>query len=356
MTPRAFVFFLTLFFPLAAFSAEGRFCLQTFNVYGPAYASQTTWRLEQLGRELQEEPCDAIQFQELWKESQFGLLQGALTPARMAGLWADHIRGDRALVGLGSFFAGSILKARSDLYRANNGANPLDWARGLTGVQKGFTILEAKLDDEPALLFVNTHTHPTDAPTRFAQLGQLVHALYTDPRAAEMPVLFTADLNATPGSLELEILENLLLFRDAYREVNGAYGPECTYCANNRYSWSNIDRVIDFTLFRSAPGVALSPTASVINLQGKNGPLSDHYGVRSELAWAERTPVLWEEEDGRVVARRIKALATLAKVRKGLESSRLKPVRRELETVAELERLLKAKGGAPLVDALFRTP
>jgi len=187
--------------------------------------------------------------------------------------------------------------------------------RGLSGVQKGFTVISAEGPNAPALFLVNAHTHPTDEPTRIAQMLQLVATLYSHPTYGERPVLFTADLNATPKGPEYAILRDLLLFRDAYAEAHGGYGKECTYCANNPYSWSREDRVIDYTLYRPGPKQSLRAASSKINLTGEGQPYSDHFGVRTELAWEERTDEPLALDSLAFETRRQAALNTLAELR-----------------------------------------
>jgi endonuclease/exonuclease/phosphatase family metal-dependent hydrolase len=319
MRSGAFFFFLLTLIPYSAL-AGGSLCLQTFNVYGPAYASGTVSRLGRTGEALAQEGCDFVQLQELWKETQFRILSKKL-PGRDAR-WADHLRQDRALTGLGTFVNGRITAARSEIFRANNGDGILDRVRGLSGVQKGFTVIGAEAGAGFSVYLVNAHTHPTDEPTRIAQMLQLTASLYEEASLAEKPLLFTADLNATPGGLEYAMLRDLLLFRDGYAEAHGAYGTECTYCADNPYSWSSQDRVIDFTLYRPAPRASLHPSRSVINLTGEGRPLSDHYGVRTDFSWEEREDQPLSPADSLVSARRTAALVTLSQAITKLTNAR----------------------------------
>ena len=54
MNPRAFLsaLFALLSLPSLALADSGRFCVQTFNVYGPAYASGVAYRLSRLAEEI----------------------------------------------------------------------------------------------------------------------------------------------------------------------------------------------------------------------------------------------------------------------------------------------------------------
>ena len=254
------VLFLFLFSALSAQAASsGDFCVQTFNVYATAYAGKKAERLSRLADELTNQPCDSIQFQELWQAADYRRFSTDFARAQMKLVQADSLRTDKAMIGLVSAFHGEVGRAYSEIYRINNEDGVLDWFRGLTGVQKGLSALEAKLESGPSVLFVNTHTHPTNEAIRAAQMVQLIDAtLIRSPGAADLPVVFTADLNATPDSLELALLRNVLLLRDAYLETHdNTYGDLCTYCESNPLSWGGGNRVIDFTLFRSSPTVTL---------------------------------------------------------------------------------------------------
>jgi endonuclease/exonuclease/phosphatase family metal-dependent hydrolase len=318
MIPRAFFWALAaLLSPVLALADTGSFCVQTFNVYGPAYASGVNYRLSRLAEEIVKDPCAATQFQEFWRQSQYETFKQELEPARLALVRADEVRGDEAMTGLASAFQGSVLEARAQLFRVNNQNGVLDWVRDLSGVQKGFTALEVKLDNGPLALFVNLHTHPTDEVVRVAQIAQLAYFLLTDEEAKNLPLILTGDLNATPAGPEIAILENVLLLRDSYLEANGAYGETCTYCSENPLSWSWENRVIDFVLVRNSPTLALSARASEVNLRGeKYDPLSDHFGVRSVLSWGDREASLLRPEDPAYEARVGQAQLTIARVEK----------------------------------------
>lgn len=278
---------LFLFFPSLLFA--NTFCVQTFNVYGPAYASSVEYRLELLAKEIKKDPCDSYQFQELWKENQFQLLQNSLETNRFAMLWADTIRSDGKMIGLGSAFQGSILKAESGLFRVNNEDGIADWFRGAWGVEKGFSILQARLDNSPNLIFVNTHTHPTNFSIRIAQIVQLLQEI--GKQSDDLPIILTGDFNATPESLEYQLLTVVGNLRDSYFLSNRSYKDVCTYCGSNPLSWSSEDRVIDYVFYQDSSSVALEVEKSSINLQGKDeySPLSDHFGIQTHFRWTEKS-------------------------------------------------------------------
>lgn len=343
MTPRAFLFFLALL-PYSAFADSGRFCVQSFNVYGPAYASNVSYRLTRLADELVKDPCAATQFQEFWRDSDYQNFLAQTSSARLAFVRADEARRDRAMTGLASAFSGHVLSARSALFRLNNEGGVLDWFRNLGGVQKGYSLLEVKLDHGPLALFANLHDHPTEESIRVAQVAELTLALLGDPRAAELPLILTGDLNSTPESPELDLLRDLLLLRDSYSEARGGYSGECTYCGDNPLSWSSEDRVIDFVMVRNSPKLAFRVEKSEINLRGEQyDPLSDHFGVRSDLLWDDRETSFLEVNHPIVSARMEKARATLSnalRILDGLEKfpAYLKPLR-DLEDALDGGRL-----------------
>jgi endonuclease/exonuclease/phosphatase family metal-dependent hydrolase len=276
---------LGLFLFLSSISFAESFCLQTFNVYGPAYASAIEPRLSELAEEIQKDRCDSYQFQELWKEDQYTLLESGLKNNRYAPIWADHIRQDGKMIGLGSAFQGSILNARSGTFRVNNEDGIADWFRGAWGVEKGFTLMEVKLDRAPQMLFVNTHTHPLNTSIRIAQIVQLLQEM----GQSRLPILLTGDFNATPESIEYKLLTQVGNLKDSFLESNRTYQGICTYCGDNPLSWSSEDRVIDFIFFQDSESVSLAVERSQVNLKGQEqSPLSDHYGVQTHFTWSEQ--------------------------------------------------------------------
>lgn len=320
MTPRAFFISaawtaLSIAISSPAFADSGRFCVQSFNVYGPAYASGVEYRLSRLAEEIVKAPCAATQFQEFWRDGQYKAFVKEISAARLATVRADEYRADGSMTGLASAFAGHIISARSALFSVNNEGGVLDWFRDLSGVQKGYSSLQVKLDNGPAAVFLNLHDHPTEESIRVAQVAELTEAVLADPAARDYPLILTGDLNATPYGPELAILRDILLLRDSYVEANGAYGSECTYCGDNPLSWSSEDRVIDFVLVRNSREVELVSSRSEINLKGeKYDPLSDHFGVKTDFSWQEREPRLLSVSDPLVRERMAKALVTAEKV------------------------------------------
>lgn len=306
--------FLSFFLAFSAY-AEESICLQTFNVYAPAYASNVEYRIGGISEALMADPCDIIQFQELWKDTHDNLLQEYMSSAEMLFLRADAMRQDQAIIGLSTAIKGRAFQAYSEIYRVNNENGFMDWIRNLSGVQKGFTAIEIKLEKAPQeILVLNTHTHPENPAIRTAQMIQLLSYYFQSYRGEiGAPIFFTADLNATPDSLEVALLRKVLLLNDAYLDVNKEYGKACTYCANNPLSWLDSDRVIDFNFYRSGMHLSLKPQSSVINLKGNSpeDPLSDHFGVRSYFNFISQEATLLDINDPKVLRRREEAAFTL---------------------------------------------
>ncbi|MGE3260416.1 MAG: hypothetical protein AB7K68_01440 [Bacteriovoracia bacterium] len=352
-----FLFLVAALVSSQAHAASGEFCVQTFNVYATAYAGGKAARLSKIADSLTNEPCDSIQFQELWQAGDYRRFSTDFSRAQMSLVQADSLRTDKAMIGLVSAFRGTTARSYSEIYLINNEDGVLDWFRGLTGVQKGLSAIEAKLTQGPTLLFLNTHTHPTNEAIRAAQMIQLItHNLIQSPNAANLPVVFTADLNATPDSLEISLLKNVLLLRDAYLDTHENYGDLCTYCESNPLSWGGGDRVIDFTLFRSSPTVTLRALKSEINLKGSaEAPLSDHYGVRSQLAFSEHDSILLPADSALVLDRKAAAIKALVAAREVLVKAQ-KPV---FETaITQVDSLLeKFRTRLPeSAEMIFRTP
>lgn len=350
---------ISLLLFLAQYSFAYEICTQTFNAYTPAYASGIPTRLHNLGKALTSEKCDAIQFQELWKAEHFEKVTTALKPMNYTTVEANSLRRDKAIIGIASAFQGSIIHSYSELFRINNEDGVLDWIRNLSGVQKGFTSLEVKLDNaNDHLLFVNLHTHPNNESIRLAQIIQLIDYLYH--RKAEtnsLALILTGDLNATPDSLEYELLKNLLFLKDSYPLANGGYKNICTYCGDNPLSWSSENRVIDYVLFRSSLATELNPKSSEVNLKGeKKSPLSDHYGVKTIFSLNNRSLGRLPSDSEVVIARIKNALVTLEKVSKNFQSTRNRVFNPVIQLTQTLATEISSVNKPAQLDEALRTP
>lgn len=357
MKTRALFLFALAFSPSAFADTRGAFCVQTFNVYATAYASNKTARLSQIAETLTNEPCDSIQLQELWQAADYRRFASDFARSAMKLVQADSLRRDRAMIGLVSAFKGDLGRSFSEVFLINNEDGVLDWFRGLTGVQKGISAVEARLEQGVSALFLNLHTHPSNEAIRAAQMIQLIDTmLLRSPNAVSLPLVLTGDLNATPDSLELQLLKNVLLLKDAYLETHASYGDLCTYCESNPLSWGGGNRVIDFTLFRSSPTVSLKALESTVNLKGREGaPLSDHYGVRSQLAYRTHEEELLPADSALVLDRKAAAIKALERARFVMVEARKDVF---ATAIAKTDELLgKFKGRLPdAAELIFRIP
>jgi hypothetical protein len=187
---------------------------------------------------------------------------------------------------------------------------------------------------------------------------QLVDAVFHRAEGlATQAMLFAADTNAKPESLELEILRKVLLLQDAYLAANGSYAGLCTYCGKNPLSWDSNDRVIDFVLFRDSPTLSWRAERAEINLKGsERAPLSDHYGVRSLLAWEERPFTLLELDSEIVLARRKDAALVLGKAAALLEKQRKTVFKKSAGKAREQEAMFLNGLLSPAAETIFRLP
>lgn len=343
--------------PVEDFKAQS-FCAQTFNVYGPAYASGVQNRLDRLVKELASDPCDIIQFQELWRENNYNPFRDELERAQYTTVRADEIRGDRSIIGLASALKGQINDKKSALFAVNNEDGVMDGIRNAAGVQKGYTFITASVKNSSVMTLVNLHTHPSSEAIRVAQVAQLVNDLIGTPEMLNKAIVLMGDLNATPDSTELALLTSLLNLRDSYIEANTSYGQVCTYCANNPLSWSRENRVIDFVLISNSLNHKLKTTSSIVNLKGPSlkQPLSDHYGVRSEISFSAQTERELSPESPLVKARTQKAIESLNRAVQSLSKETGRGFREAAFMLRTWRDELNAGKPNPVFERIFRTP
>src|SRR3989344_2873992 len=100
MILKAFFFALIFIATIARAEADsGRFCAQTFNVYGPIYASKVEQRIKAASGAVQKEPCDAIQLQELWLPQSYRQFTTALQNEGLTFVHGDSLRNDKMNTG-----------------------------------------------------------------------------------------------------------------------------------------------------------------------------------------------------------------------------------------------------------------
>ena len=315
------IFFLLFFFATSssASPAPATFCVQSFNIYGTAYAKNKQERTDAFIKSIKEEniPCDVLQLQEAWTLKQFTQLSSGLSSLRYLSIRNDTHRNDAYITGLASFFQGSVSSEYSSRYQVNNVDGALDWFRDLLYIAKGFSFTETKLDHSPqTIFFINTHTHPRNTAVRLTQMLQLLHAVL-ERKSFDKPILFTGDLNANPNSIELILLRDVLLLKDSFLETNFSYENICTYCKDNPLSWSSEDSVIDYILYRNLGKLKLTPLRSEVNMQSyEDLVLSDHFGLRTYFQAEEiqTIPQLLPLDSPELNHRIENAISTLEKV------------------------------------------
>lgn len=339
---------------------EATICAQSFNVYGPAYASSVESRVTRTAKALLQQPCEVIQLQELWREQTYRTFRDTMGPARMKIYHADELRSDDKKIGLVSAIAGDVKAATSRLFRVNNEDGVLDSIRDLTGVEKGYTVMLAQVKNAPPIYYVNLHTHPKNPAIRLAQMTQLLQDIFKNPKMADHPIVLTGDVNAKPDSAELGLLRDVLVLRDSYIEANKSYGSNgsvCTYCADNPLSWDNDSRVIDFVLLGNSSQYVLSSASSEINLKGdKSAPLSDHYGVKSMINITRAQDQVLDDQDPVVLARVSKARAALQAAIRGVLQERAQGFKEAAKYLGELDTALKNGQTIPVLTSLLRNP
>ncbi|MGZ3650940.1 MAG: hypothetical protein ACXVB9_17770 [Bdellovibrionota bacterium] len=302
-----FALALLAFLSAPAF-ADGDFCVQTINSHATAWSSRNAERLEKMADTLKaSEPCAAYHFQEIWNSGEFDTFSQLPAFQGLSFVYGDRLRRDNSMIGLASAYPGTLVNARSELYPVNNGN---------FGVEKGYILSDVKLASGQEFFFWNTHTNPRSDTNRISQAIYTADLFLTkEPRALQLPLILTGDLNDYPDSTELLVLQKVLLLNDSFFDVHGSYKDICTFCNDNPENGEGKNEILDFVLYRSSPTLALSPTRSEINL--KNG-VSDHYGVRSSFHFVERSPALRAANDPVVLKRMSDAVAALETAQKDL--------------------------------------
>lgn len=259
------------------------FCVQNFNAYGPAYAPRILSRTDQFTRKLQTDACDLIHLQEAWMSPQINKIQDILK-------WDYKISAPNLLerVGVMSLYKGQGYDFETHGFGVNNQGGVLDGARDRLDVKKAFHVFVWRPTGVPEEIYaINTHLHPSSSSIR---LTQVLDILRWRLDHLDRKVILTGDFNASPESLEMRVFKQALAFRDGVEDFWGTY-PEgfCTYCRENRLSWSRQDKILDYVLLSNFPHQGQSSLVvedALVNLKGAEGkPLSDHYGIRLQLKW-----------------------------------------------------------------------
>lgn len=334
----AWKYVLVTLMPSTAFAASTkhqRFCLQTFNAYGPAYASNLEQRTTALARELELSPCEIVQLQEVWNESHHERLLSALTTSLpfLSAVRFDHFQNPVAGNSGLSVFTSEILTDQKFEAFSVNTDGLMDNIRSLFGVIKGIgsSWITLRSDEQFRIHMINVHLHPSSQAVRITQIAQLIEHL-ENPTLTGQPVIVSGDFNFKPNSLEYRLMRGLPSMRDSFREVHGPYhAGECTYCENNPHHWAGVSGVIDYIWLKNGTTIQLNPLTSQINLRGINGVVpSDHYGLRVQIEAAiqESLPapddVSMSEETENTILDAIKILDSATQLTDQVEWARTK--------------------------------
>lgn len=279
-------------------------CVQTFNAYGPAYSTDIAGRTLEFANELGRDPCDIIQLQEVWKASHYDRVQEDLRNAlpKASGVRFDNTQSPYlGKSGLATFTQHNLTRTSFSMFKVNI-ESILDNVRSQLGVIKGLGFSDVTVggsEHNATVQMVNLHTHPMDTGIRIAQMTQLLTEL-EQRDDARSPVIITGDFNFRPDSVEYNLLRDVGLFTDSYREThNGYQDGVCTYCSTNPHYWGGGDRVIDFIWLRSGSDLKLRPTGSAINMLGSGSVIpSDHFGLRTVFeVRSENSMQIFSQED-----------------------------------------------------------
>lgn len=300
---------------ISAPTTAPEFCVQNFNAYGPAYASNVRERTERFTMFLQAMPkCDVVQLQEAWNGSQIDIIESNLDQQYVI---SSPNRDSR--IGLMSLVMGDIFGRLTANFQVNNDGGFMDGIRDSFNVKKAYHVLIARPGlIEEDFFFLNTHLHPASPAVRLTQILELLQWRLANQ---QHKLIFTGDINADIGSLERRFLMQLLGLHDAMEEYFGTYPKGyCTYCAANPLGWMSEDHTFDYVLFSNVgqTGTTLQATHGEVNMRGsQRQPWSDHYGVRVKLAVlnTQVIPLRAEQENRRVATLQMlkEAEAVLAK-------------------------------------------
>ena len=273
---------------IKAIQSETSVCVQTFNAYGPAYSNDLANRTTILGKEFQASPCEIIQMQEVWTDSHFNMVVGAVENSLP---WISAIRFDNienpyeGKSGLSIFTSDSLSNEYFEKFKVNQDGI-LDEVRGVLGVIKGIAAADVTLrnDASKSLHMMNLHTHPTSTAVRIAQVVQLLKR-FESLLPLTAPVVITGDFNFKPDSVEYNLMRDVGSFTDSFATNHSGYRQDdCTYCADNPHHWGGGSRVIDYIWLRSSSTTHISPRDTIVNLRGIEDTVpSDHFGLRTQV-------------------------------------------------------------------------
>lgn len=319
-----------------------QFCLQTFNAYGPIYASGVEERTEKIASFLQWLPqCDVVHLQEVWNESQIDQFEKYLS--RQYNISAPNRRTKN---GIMSFVMGDIKSRETVDFRVNTEGGILDRVRVAFNVKKAYHVVRANFFGiAEDFYFMNTHLHPSSEAVRLTQILDLLHWRM---RHQDAKLLLSGDFNANIQSLERKFMMLVLGVRDSMEELYGGSYPlgYCTYCTGNPLGWMLSSQTFDYIFFSNvgASPTCLKAASGQVNMRGTSRkPWSDHFGVRVEFSVEPEKRIISERLRGQ---RRQRTLEFLARVNSILMKQRQGEFRPYVQYVRELSMQLQSRRGA----------
>lgn len=314
------------------------FCLQSFNAYGPVYAPAISTRTELMIEDLKKQDCDFVQLQEVWNSGQIHQVKNAFLDKEV------YSPNEQSKIGIMGIYNSDLLKTEFHFFRVNTDNGFLDQIRKLFSVRKAFSVVETLNPEnfEPIFL-INAHLHPQSQKVRLAQILDFLIWRMNHP---DRKVVLSGDFNFSPESFERYFLMYLLGAHDAYETIYRKYEKNfCTYCSRNPRSWLDKDHVFDYVFYSNISTQASSLWASEfqLNLKGsKDFPLSDHYGIKTQL---NSLPWVLSYDEEYLEARRIYALKLLVQAERLISKESTEEYRYYFKLVRSLRSQLEHKRG-----------
>lgn len=269
--------------------AQSPFCIQTFNAFGPAYATDTQTRFALFLNELAKEKCDIIQLQEVWTQKQVEWVEDSLSFAYQFFSPNKQLR-----IGIMSLSNFDIKPIKVQQFNINNSGDITDNIREWAKIKKAFSVSKTKLPfTEEEIYVLNTHLHHQSTAVR---LSQLVDIYQWRLKNRDLKIIMNGDFNANPNSIEIKFIQIILGMKDAFLTVNNSYPADfCTYCKSNPRALSNKDHIFDYIFYsndsNSFKKSHLKPISITRNLTGKKRwSYSDHYGIRAHFLLDTQLP------------------------------------------------------------------
>lgn len=328
------LFLILLFVYFNKAQSGSIFCLQSFNAFGPLYATETEDRFSAFLNELNSEKCDIIQLQEVWSPKQVSWVEDALS-----GQYRSFSPNKKSRIGIMSLSFQDITPVHLQKFRVNNSGGLFDNIRELANIKKAFAVAKTKVSNSNEEIYVlNTHLHHMDTPIR---LSQLLEILDWRLKNQELKIVMNGDFNANPGSIEIRFIEHVLKMKDSFITLKGKYPEDfCTYCADNPRAFGKGNHVFDYIFYSNFsskhPNTDLYPIYTERNLMGKDSwSYSDHYGMKAKF-YLETAKAVKEND----FISRNQALKTLMEVEEIFIAEKKSIFNKELDYIRSLKQHL----------------